>query len=52
MFLYKNGVDILQERGFLETDINCVFSEFKKILLDRNKKYLNYIKNEGEAIIE
>ena len=42
MFIIKNDVNMLYECGFLKGDINFLFKEFKKILLELN---LNHIKN-------
>ena len=52
MFLIKNDVDFLYESGYLQGDINFLYKEFKIILLDLNENYLDYIKNQEEAIIE
>ena len=52
MFLIKNDVNMLYECGFLKGDINCLYKEFKNILLELNEDYLYHIKNEEEAKIE
>ena len=52
MFLIKNDVDMLYECGFLRGDINFLYREFKNILLELNEEYLDYIKNQEEAIID
>ena len=52
LFLIKNDKDLLREVGFSECDINCLNLEFKNILIDQHEKYLDYIKNEEESIIE
>ena len=52
LFLNKNDKDILQEVGFSERDINRLNLEFKNFLIDQHEKYLDYIKNEEESIIE
>ena len=40
------------ECGFLKGDNNFQYKEFKNILLELNEDYLDYIKNEEEAVIE
>ena len=52
LFLIKNDKDLLREVGFSERDINRLNLEFKNILIDQHEKYLDYIKNEEESIIE
>ena len=52
LFLIKNDIDLLREVGFSERDINRLNLEFKNILIDQHEKYLDYIKNEEESIIE
>ena len=52
MFLIKNDVSFLYERGSLKGDISFLFKEFKNILLELDEDYLDHIKNEEEAIIE
>ena len=52
MFLIDNDVDLLLERGYLKNDINGLCLEFKKILLEQNEDYLDYIKDQEQAIIE
>ena len=52
LFLIKNDKDLLREVGFSERDINCLNLEFKNILIDQHEKYLDYIKNEEQSIIE
>ena len=52
MFLIKNDVDMLYECGFSKGDINFLYKEFKKILLQLNEEYLDHVKNEEESIIE
>ena len=51
MFLIKHDVNFLYECGFLKGDINFLYKEFQNILLELNENYLDYIKNEEEAII-
>ena len=52
LFVIKNDKDLLREVGFSERDINRLNLEFKNILIDQHEKYLDYIKNEEEGIIE
>ena len=52
LFLIKNDKDLLREVGLSERDINRLNLEFKNILIDQHEKYLDYIKNEEESIIE
>ena len=52
MFLIKNDVNLLYECGFLKGDIHYLYKKFKKILLELNEEYLDYINNEKESIIE
>ena len=51
MFLVKKDVDLLNECGFLKNDVSSFCLEFEEILLEQNEDYLNYVKNEEEAII-
>ena len=46
MFLIKNDKDLLIEIGFSERDINRLYFEFKNILMEQHKEYLDYVKNE------
>ena len=52
MFLIKNDADFVRECGFLKNDNNRLCLDFKNILLEQNEDYLDYNKNEEEAIIE
>ena len=52
LFLIKNDKDLLHEVGFSERNIKRSNLEFKNILIDQHEKYLDYIKNEEESIIE
>ena len=52
MLLIKNDVNFLYECGFLKGDINYLYKEFKKILLELNEDYLDHNKNQEESIIE
>ena len=44
--------DLLAEYGFLKDGINRLNKEFKNILMEQNAKYLDYIKNQEEAVVE
>ena len=52
MILYQNDKDLLHEVAFSERDTNRLNKEFKSILIEQHKEYLNYVKNEEESIIE
>ena len=52
MFLIKNDVNFLYESGFLKSNINFLYKEFKNILLELNEDYLDHIKNQEESKIE
>ena len=52
MFLIKKEFIFLCESVFLKGDINFLYKEFKNVLLQLNEDYLDYIKNQEEAIIE
>ena len=52
MFLIKSDVDILEECGFVKSEINRLFKELKIFLKEQNKEYFEYIENEKESIIE
>ena len=52
MFSIKNDVDLLTECGYLKNDIHRLCLEFKNKLMEQNEEYLDYIRNEEEAIIE
>ena len=52
MFSFKNDVNLLYERGFLEGDIYFLYKEYKNILLELNEKYLDHIKNQEEYNLE
>ena len=43
MFLIENDVNLLYECGFLKGDINFLYENFKKILLELNEDYLDHI---------
>ena len=48
----KNNINFLYECGFLKGDINFLYKDFKNILLELNKDYLDHIKNQEEPILE
>ena len=52
IFLNQNDNDLLKECGFLKSDNNRLNKEFKTILTEQNEEYLDFIKNEEEAVIE
>ena len=52
MFLIKNDGIFLYECGFLKCDINFLYREFKNISPELNEKYLGYIKDQEESILE
>ena len=52
IYLIENDGDLLNEGGFLKSDITRLCLEFKKILMEQNQEYLEYIKNEEESILE
>ena len=51
-FLIQNDDDLLTESGFLKSDFNRLYKEYKTFLMEQNEEYLNYIKVEEESIIE
>ena len=52
IFFIQNDKNLLKELEFSENDINRLYFEFKKILLEQNEEYLDFVKNEDEAILE
>ena len=52
IFLIQNDKNLLKEIGFSKHDVNLLNLEFKNILLEEFENYLDYIKNEEEAILE
>ena len=52
IFLIQNDKNLLKEIGFSKNDINLLNLEFKNILIEQHKNYLDYIKNEEESILE
>ena len=51
VFSIKNDVDLLNECGFLNNDINRLSLEGKNILLEQNEEFLYFIENEEESIL-
>ena len=51
-FLIQNDKNLLKEIGFSKKDINLLNLEFKNIILEEFEKYLSYIKNEEESVLE
>ena len=52
IFLIQNDKNLLNEIGFSQRDINRLSIEFKNISIEEFEDYLEYIKNEEEAVIE
>ena len=52
IYLIQNDKNVLKEVGFSKKDINLLNLEFKNILLEEFEKYLDYIKNQEESILE
>ena len=52
IFLIQNDKNLLHEVGFSQHDINRLSIEFKNILLEEFEKYLSYIKDEEESVLE
>ena len=52
MILFKNDINFSYECGSLKGDINFLYKEFKKILLELNEDYLDHIKNQEEYVLE
>ena len=52
LFLIQNDKNFLKEIGFSKNDINLLNLEFKNILLEEFKNYLDYIKDQEESISE
>ena len=52
IYLIQNDKNLLNEIGFSKNDINSLKLEFKNSLLEEFENYLNYIKNEEEALLE
>ena len=52
IFLIQNDKNLLKEIGFGKNDINILNLEFKNILLEEYEIYLDYIKDQGESILE
>ena len=52
MFSIKNDRDLITECGFLKGDINFLYKDFKKILVELNEEHLDHVKNQEESILE
>ena len=52
IFLIQNDKNFLREIGFSENHIDRLNNIFKDILLKEYNKFLSFIKNEEESIIE
>ena len=52
IFFFQNDKGLLREIGFSERDINLLYLEFKKFLIEQHAEYFGYIRNEEESIIE
>ena len=52
MFLVKNDDDFLEESGFLKSDFNRLYKQYKKNSLKQNEEYFDFIKKQEESIIE
>ena len=52
IFLVQNDKDLLREVGFSERDISCLNLELKKLILEQDEEYLDYVKNEEESNVE
>ena len=50
--LMQNDKNLLREIGSSERDISRSKLDFKKILIEHQEKYLDYVKNEEESILE
>ena len=50
LFLIKDDKILIKKIGFADNDINRIYLEFKKILLE--EKYLSYVKDQEETSIE
>ena len=42
----------LYECGFLKGDINFLYKDFKNVLLELNKEYMDHNKNQEESILK
>ena len=52
IFIIQKDKDLLNEVGFSERDIICLSEECKKLIIEKHEKYLDYVENEEESIIE
>ena len=52
LFLIKNDKVFLLEIGLSERENNRLNLGFKNIVLEQQEKYMDYVKNEDESVIE
>ena len=52
MFFFKNEGDLLHESVYLKKDNNRLRLQNKKVSMEQNDDYLDYIKNQEKSIIE
>ena len=52
IFLIQNDKDLLEEIGFSKYDIDYLYKKFKNILLEQHEEYFDYVKDQGESILE
>ena len=50
IFLIENDADLLQECGFLKSDINRLILKCKNLSIEQHGEYLDYVKKEESAI--
>ena len=51
-FLIQNDENLLHEIGFSAHDVNQLNIDFKNILIEQQGNYLDYVKDQEEAINE
>ena len=52
IFSIKNDVNFSYEGGFLKSDVNFLYKEFKNVLLELIEDYLDHVKNQEESSLE
>ena len=52
IFLIQNDKNLLKEIGFSKKDINHLYFQFKKILIEEHENFLDYIKDQEQSILE
>ena len=52
IILIQDDINLLNEIGFSQRDINLLNLEFKNILLEEFENFLDYIKDQEESILE